>query len=218
MTLVPGAELSCVHSGRSLHLLAYRFDPTEPSLAAEMERVREDRVRRAQAMVARLRELGAPVTWEAVQALAGGEAVGRPHIAQALVDAGTVATFEEAFTADWIGPGGRARVSRYALDPFEAVRLVAAAGGVSVLAHARARRRGYVFEDSLIAGLAAAGLDGLEVDHPDHAAEDRTELRGLAGSLGLAVTGSSDDHGELTGHRLGCETTAVQSYRQLMAG
>jgi sugar phosphate isomerase/epimerase len=88
---------------------------------------------------------------------------------------------------------------------------------VCVLAHPRTRRGGYVFSDEVIAGLAAAGLAGIEVDHPDQDAGERAALRGLARDLGLAATGSSDDHGALTGDRLGAETTAPDAYAALVA-
>jgi predicted metal-dependent phosphoesterase TrpH len=217
MTLVRGMELSCRTRGRSLHLLAYLFDPGEPRLAAESERVRDDRVRRARAMVERLRELGAPVTWEEVLRITGDSVPGRPHIARAMAEAGVVGSVEEAFTPEWIGEGGRAHVGRYALDPERAVRLVRAAGGVPVLAHPRAGRRGYFVSDEEIAALAEAGLGGVEADHPDQAPADRTAIRGLAAELGLFVTGASDDHGELTGHRLGAESTSEEAYAALCA-
>jgi predicted metal-dependent phosphoesterase TrpH len=217
LTLVPGVELSCNQDGRSLHLLGYLFDPNEPVLAAELARIRDDRVIRAQRMVDRLRDLGADVTWGMVRALAKGEAVGRPHIARAMVEAGAVATADEAFTSRWIAQGGRAYAERYALDPERAVGLVRAAGGVCVLAHPRARRRGYVVPDEVIEKLAAAGLAGVEADHPDHAPEDRAHLRDLATALGLAVTGASDDHGASTGDRLGAETTAPDAFAALLA-
>ncbi|MFA1544930.1 PHP domain-containing protein [Actinomadura chokoriensis] len=217
MTLVPGIELSCAHDGRSLHLLGYLFDPAHPALAAELARIRDDRVVRAQGMVDRLRDLGVDVTWGMVRARARGEAVGRPHIAGAMVEAGVIRRAEDAFTSEWIAQGGRAYVERYALDPERAVALVRAAGGVCVLAHPRARRRGYVFEDEVIERLAAAGLAGVEADHPDHVPEDRAHLRDLAAALGLAVTGSSDDHGVLTGDRLGAETTAPDAFERLAA-
>src|SRR5262249_30186105 len=98
------------------------------------------------------------------------------------------------------------------------VRLVTAAGGAAVLAHPKAVKRGRAIPDEWIAELADAGLFGIEADHPDHDAAARDQVRGLAGNLGLAVTGSSDDHGELTGHRLGCETTSAEVYEQLTAG
>ncbi|HEY8482887.1 MAG TPA: PHP domain-containing protein [Spirillospora sp.] len=218
LTLVPGIELSCEDGGRSLHLLGYLFDPAEPELAAELARIRDDRVIRARAMVDRLRELGVDVTWDEVRALAGGEAVGRPHIARAMVEAGAVADVDEAFTKRWIAEGGRAYVRRYAPAPERAIGLVRAAGGVCVLAHPRARRRGHVLSDELVGRLADAGLAGIEADHPDHAAEDRARLRDLAAALGLVVTGSSDDHGALTGDRLGAETTDPAAFDALLAG
>ncbi|MFD0683145.1 PHP domain-containing protein [Actinomadura fibrosa] len=215
LTLVPGIELSCRYEGRSLHMLGYLFDPGEPELAAELARIRDDRVTRARTMVSRLQELGVDVTWEAVRALARGEAVGRPHIARAMVDAGAVRTPDEAFSSRWIGQGGRAYADRYALEPARAIALVRAAGGVCVLAHPRARRRGYLFADAVVEELAAAGLAGVEVDHPDHAAADRARLRDVAAALRLVPTGSSDDHGALTGDRLGAETTAPDAYAAL---
>ncbi|MEV3919973.1 PHP domain-containing protein [Actinomadura coerulea] len=217
LALVPGIELSCKEGGRSLHLLGYLFDPAEPVLAAELARIRDDRVARARGMVERLNGLGAEVTWDMVRALARGEAVGRPHIARAMVEAGVIESADEAFTPRWIAQGGRAHVERYALDAERAIGLVRAAGGVCVLAHPRARRRGYVFGDEVVERLAAAGLAGVEADHPDHAPEDRARLRGLAASLGLAVTGSSDDHGAFTGDRIGVETTAPDAFETLRA-
>ncbi|XRQ12012.1 PHP domain-containing protein [Actinomadura welshii] len=218
LTLVPGIELSCREGGRSLHMLGYLFDPDSPGLAAELVRIRDDRVLRAQAMVERLQALGVDVTWKMVRALAKGEAVGRPHIARAMVEAGAIRETGEAFTARWIAQGGRAYAERYALDPERAIGLVRAAGGVCVLAHPRARRRGYVFADAVVERLAAAGLAGIEADHPDHGPEDRARLHDLAAGLGLAATGSSDDHGAMTGDRLGAETTAPGAYEALLAG
>ncbi|RFU41691.1 PHP domain-containing protein [Actinomadura logoneensis] len=216
LRFVPGVELSCELDGRSLHLLAYLFDPDDPELNAELARLQESRDRRGREMVERLRELGSSVTLGQVERIAGGARIGRPHLARAMVEAGTVASFEEAFTADWIGADGRANVARYALDPVRAVRLVRAAGGVSVLAHPRVERGG-AFDDAVIRRLAGAGLDGVEVDHPGHEPADRAALRVLVAELGLVGTGSSDDHGELSGDRIGCETTAPEAFRRLVA-
>src|SRR5262249_21786389 len=138
LTLVPGMELSCRRAGMSVHLLAYLFDAAHPDLAAECERIRDSREQRARQMVWRLAELGVPITWEQVTALAGGGVVGRPHIARTMVAVGAISEPGEAFTTEWIGTGGRAYVSRYAVDPAAAVRLVRAAGGVPVLAHPKA--------------------------------------------------------------------------------
>jgi predicted metal-dependent phosphoesterase TrpH len=223
LTLVPGAEISAgaadAETGRriSLHVLGYLFDPAQPALAAELAAARDDRATRARRMVDRLVELGAPVTYDEVAAIAGDAPVGRPHIARALTAAGVVPDPAAAFTAEWIGSGGRAWVGKRAIDPVSVVRLVAAAGGVTVLAHPGAHRRGPVVADAVVAELAAAGLSGVEVDHPDHDDATRARLRGLAGDLGLVVTGSSDDHGALTGHRIGAETTEPAAYEALLA-
>jgi 3',5'-nucleoside bisphosphate phosphatase len=216
MTLVRGMELSCRAHGHSLHLLAYLFDAAEPELAAECARVRDDRAHLARAMVERLRDLGAPVTWEQVRRITGDSVPGRPHIARALAEAGVVASAADAFTPEWIGEGGPAYVDRYALDAVRAVRLVRAAGGVPVLAHPRAWESGYGVSDEGIAALAEAGLGGIEADHPVHGPAERTALRGLAAELGLFVTGSSDYHGE-PGQRLGAESTSEEAYDLLCA-
>ena len=216
---MPGAEISCATGDPrvGLHLLAYLFDPWEPTLAAELAALREDRARRATAMVDRLRELGAPVEHAVVADLAGDGVVGRPHIARAMVDAGVVTHAAAAFTSEWIGDGGRAWVAKHALDPVEAIALVRNAGGVTVLAHAAAARRGAVVGDDVVAAMARAGLDGLEVDHPDHDDDDRQRLRELAATYDLLLTGSSDDHGTFTGDRIGCESTDPLQYEALLA-
>jgi len=217
LTLVPGMELSCRRDGHSVHMLAYLFDPHHDELAAELDRITQARVERAKAMVDRLAELGTGVTWEQVTSIAGGGVIGRPHVARALVAAGAISSVDEAFTPEWIGTGGRAHVRRYALDPVRAVALVAAAGGVSVLAHPFAQRRGWLIPEDLIGELAQAGLAGVEVAHPDHGEGERLVLAGLADRLGLAVTGGSDDHGELTGDRIGTETTSETDFDRLLA-
>ena len=213
LTLVPGMELSCRLHGRSLHLLAYLFDPAHPGLAAEVAKIRGDRVRRARAMVARLNALGAGVTWDQVAAIAGDGVVGRPHIARAMAAAGVISDPAGAFTAEWIGDGGRAHEDKYALDPAVAIGLVRGAGGVSVLAHPGTA--GYEVPDAVIARLAAAGLAGVEVWHPEQPAAERARARALAGELGLAETGGSDDHGALTGYRIGCQTTPPEAWERL---
>jgi 3',5'-nucleoside bisphosphate phosphatase len=215
LTLLLGMELSCRLVGHSVHLLGYLFDPAYPELAAECATIRESRVHRAQAMVERLARLGVPVTWEQVSALASGGVVGRPHVARAMVEAGVIDTPEQAFGPDWIGAGGRAHVERYALDPVRAVALIRAAGGVAVLAHPRAR--GWMVPDDVIAGLATAGLAGIEVCHPDQDRAQREHLQALADRLGLVATGGSDDHGELTGCRIGSEATAAGAYERLLS-
>jgi 3',5'-nucleoside bisphosphate phosphatase len=216
MTLLPGAELSCRLEGHSVHLLAYLFDADNDALAGELAEIRESRLFRAKAMVDKLTRLDVPVTWEQVSEIAGGGVVGRPHIARAMIDAGVVASLEEAFTPDWLGPGGPAYVSRYALDPARAIRLVRAAGGVTVLAHPRGRGRGWQLPDAVIADLTRAGLTGIEVNHPQHDEGERGRLRELARTLGLIASGGSDDHGALTDFRIGSELAPDGSYEALI--
>jgi 3',5'-nucleoside bisphosphate phosphatase len=217
LTLVPGMELSSRLTGRSVHLLCYGVDPADAPLAEECEAIRTDRLRRGRAIVGKLRDLGVNITWEQVTALAGDGVVGRPHIARAMVEAGAISRPEQAFGDDWIGPGGPAYVRRYALDPEVAIGLVRAAGGVVVLAHPGAVSRGWKIPDEVVARLARAGLAGLEVNHPDHDHDERRRLATLAAGLDLVPTGGSDDHGGLTGYRIGCETTAPESFERLMA-
>jgi hypothetical protein len=215
LTLVPGMELSCFSEERSIHMLAYLFDPEDPALSAETALIRDDRIHRARAMVARLAGLGAPVTWEHVTGIAGDAVVGRPHIARALAEAGVVETPADAFTSEWIGDGGRAHVGRYAPDPARAIALVRAAGGVPVLAHPRSP--GYEISDEVIARLAAVGLAGVEVFHPDHDDAERQRLTALAISLDLTITGGSDDHGSFSASGLGSETTPLEEYERLLS-
>jgi len=216
VALLPGMELSCRLDGRSLHMLAYLFDADQPELAAELTRIRDDRVLRARAMVDKLAGLGVDVSWGQVAAIAGQAVVGRPHIARAMADSGAIASPREAFTRDWIADGGRAYVGRYALDPVRAIDLVRAAGGVTVLAHPRAGRDTWVTNEQ-ITRLAAVGLAGLEVFHPDQSEAERARLIALAHDLALVPTGGSDDHGSLTGYRLGGETTSGEAYQDLLS-
>jgi len=217
LTLVPGMELSCRLRGHSVHLLAYHVDPAHAGLAEQLRQITGDRLRRGREMVAKLRGLGVEVTWEQVAQIAGGGVVGRPHIARAMVAAGAIASPEQAFTQEWIGAGGRAYVSRYALPPEEAIGLVRAAGGVSVLAHPGAASRGWTIPAPDVELLARAGLGGLEIAHPDHDDAERLRLHDLAVTLDLVPSGGSDDHGSLTGHRLGCETITPEHYERLMS-
>jgi hypothetical protein len=217
LTLVRGAEISCATGGVGLHLLAYLFDPGFLPLLDEMERTRDDRIPRAREIVRRLASDGIAVTWEGVLAqVEPGGTVGRPHIADALVLADAAADRTDAFDR-FLHNGSRYYVRHYAPDPVAIVRLVRSAGGVPVFAHPGAHRRGRIVGDDVIAAMAAAGLAGLEVDHPDHDAATRSRLRGIAGDLGLVVTGSSDFHGDGKPNRLGEETTDPEAYEALVS-
>lgn len=196
--VVPGIELSAEYEGRSVHVLAYWADPAEPELRAELERLRDERLGRAVGMIDKLRELGIAISLERVREIAGGGPIVRPHIAQALVEVGAVASEQEAFDR-YIADGGPAYVEKHALHPVDAVRLVLRAGGVCVLAHPGLwddRSGGSGVPEEVIEAMAAAGMQGLEVEHPDHEPEDRERFRRLAARLRLVPTGGSDFHGE----------------------
>jgi predicted metal-dependent phosphoesterase TrpH len=216
LTVLVGCELSAEHDGSPVHVLGYGFDPDEPAFAAKRAWLAEGRVRRARRMVERLRRLGAPVELDRVKELAGGGAIGRPHIARAMVEAGVVTDIDAAFGADWIGTGGRAYVAKDAVTPVEAVELIHRAGGAAVLAHPSIHAGASAVPEPVIRAMAAAGLDGLEVDHPDQPPADRARWRALAAELGLETTGASDCHGALYGYRLGGERTPDATVERLL--
>jgi predicted metal-dependent phosphoesterase TrpH len=194
VVLVPGVEISCRAGGISVHMLAYLPDPGHRGLRAEFERTRDDRIWRARRMVERIAP-DYPLTWEDVlEQVEDGATVGRPHLADALVARGHVADRDEAFRRV-LANGSPYHVGHYAPEALDVVRMVREAGGVAVMAHPLAARRGRTVSDRTIAGLTAAGLAGLEVDHRDHYPSERAHLRDLADGLGLLVTGSSDYHG-----------------------
>jgi predicted metal-dependent phosphoesterase TrpH len=168
-------------------------------------------------MIDKLQALGVPVTWEMVARIAGDGSVGRPHIATAMVELGVVPSVSDAFTEEWLANDGRAYVGKHEFDPFEAVRLVKAAGGVTVFAHPGAHKRGETVPDEVVAGLVAAGLDGLEVDHVDHDEPTRARLRGLARELGVLPTGSSDYHGSRKAVALGECVTDPEVFARIAA-
>ncbi len=214
----PGMEMSCGLLGESVHLLAYGCDPRDPGLAAELERVRGGRLGRVSGVLARLAELGVPVTEAEVMAQVGDSpSVGRPHIADAMIKAGHVKDRTEAFNR-FLADGGPAHVGRYVVPLGRGVDLVHQAGGLAVLAHPWGRGREHLLPEHRLGELVEEhGLDGVEVDHQDHSAETRHQLRRVADRLGLLPTGSSDYHG--TGkvdHALGCNTTAPEVYAEIV--
>ena len=216
IVLVRGVEISCKAEGISVHLLGYLPDPTCPGLLAEFEKTRDDRVWRARRMV-ELIAVDHPLSWaDVLEQVEDGATVGRPHLADALVARGHVRDRDEAF-GRMLANGSPYYVGHYAPEAVDAVRLVREAGGVPVMAHPFAARRGRVVSERAIATLAAAGLAGLEADHRDHLPEERARLRGLAAELGLVVTGSSDYHGTGKANALGEHLTDPQVLAELEA-
>jgi predicted metal-dependent phosphoesterase TrpH len=214
LLVVPGIEFSAEYDGASLHVLAYWVDPDDAALVDELQRLTDTRFRRGELMVEKLQELGYDISFERVRAIAGDDLIARPHVAQAMVEAGIVPTEKEAFDR-FISDDGIAYVPKHALDPMDALRLIGAAGGVCVLAHPAMWKGNGAVPDELIERMAAAGMGGLEVDHPDHDEAQRAHYRALADRLGLVPTGASDCHGARYGYRLGCETTPVELVDEL---
>jgi hypothetical protein len=218
-TLIRGTEFSCVyddHGARiSLHLLGYLFDPDAEALKAERARLRESRLGRGEAIVDALVAAGYPISWQQVVDIAGGGAVGRPHIGQALLQAGVVDSVTDAFT-HLLSSSSPYYVPKLEMPVHRAIELIRQAGGVPVIAHPWARKRGQILDEAALRSLVAPGLLGIEVDHIDHAPADRARLSELAAELGLLSTGSSDYHGTRKSVGLGAETTSPQSLHRLL--
>jgi predicted metal-dependent phosphoesterase TrpH len=212
--LVPGIEFSAEYDGASLHILGYWVDPDDPAIETELLRLTATRFRRGEMIVQKLRELGFDVSLDRVLELAGGEAIARPHIAEAMVEAGIVADEQEAFDR-YISDDGLAYVPKHALPPSEALRLIGQAGGVCVLAHPGMWRGTGTVPDTLVEEMAEGGMVGLEVFHPDHDDAMRAEYAALAARLDLVPTSSSDCHGERYGFRMGQERTDGETFAEL---
>jgi predicted metal-dependent phosphoesterase TrpH len=220
LTVIRAAEFSTQDpvDGRpvSVHLLGYLFDPADPAIVAEHQRLQAARLRRGMAIVDKMVAAGVPITNDQVLDIAAGAPVGRPHIGRALVQAGVVSTVTEAFSG-YLAGRGPYYVPKPDTDLATAVRLISAAGGVSILAHPRGRGERRALTADRIEQLQQLGLAGLEVDHPDHDEADRRELRGLADDLGLIGTGSSDYHGTNKSIGLGQETTPAEQLARIVA-
>lgn len=192
--VVPGVELSAIDGDRETHLLGLHLSRTE-ALETALGAFRATRIARAGEMVRRLNALGVPVTMERVLAESGTGAVGRPHVARAVIAGGWARDPREVFDR-WLGHGRPANVAKHHLTMREAIRLVHDAGGLAVLAHPGPDGR-----RALIEPLVAMGLDGLEVRHPGHSAEDVARLGALADFFSLVPSGGSDWHGASEGAR-----------------
>lgn len=190
VSIIPGIEIGARSADAKVDILGYYIDPHHTDLQQRLESFKLNRQQRGQMMVERLAEMGVVVQWSRVVALAGGDLVGRPHIARALVEAGYVSTTKEAFDR-YIGSSQPAYVARVTLSPEEAVSMIHAAGGAAVLAHPVFVRDFPV----VVEQLAAVGLDGIEVMYPQHTPEIEAQARQLAERYGLVMTGGSDFHG-----------------------
>lgn len=192
--VVAGVELSVAHASGDVHLLGYLVDEQDAALLGRLERLRDARAQRAVRIVERLQAAGVPVTLAdlAQEAPLQGGAVGRPHVARALVRRGHAASIQDAFDR-YLADGRPGAVPKEKLSARDAIALVRGAGGVAVLAHPVTLPE--AAREPLLRELAALGLGGVEVDYPKHDDALRARLRGLAEELGLVATGGSDYHG-----------------------
>ena len=218
LKLVLGSEVSCQgEDGTSIHMLGLLFDPNYAPLISEFEKTRENRVTRMSRIISRLNEAGIEITIEEVNAQKRGDAtLGRPHLADALVARGHVASREEAFNI-FLHNGSKFYINHYSPSPEVAIRLIKEAGGVAVIAHPLASRSGRKIDLDTLSQLIQAGLDGIEVDHRDHNEMERSELMRLAIEHNLVVTGSSDYHGTGKMNQIAEFTTHPEQWERLEA-
>jgi predicted metal-dependent phosphoesterase TrpH len=177
-------------------MLGLLFDGENTEIQAMLSGARDTRIPRMKKMVELLRGDGISISIEdVIAATPEGATLGRPHLADALVKNGVVKSRDEAFT-ELLNNDSKYYVTHATPTPEVAIRTIAAAGGVSVIAHPMASRRGDVISISIFADLVAAGLNGVEIDHRDHSQIERAELRKVAKELNLVITGASDYHGQ----------------------
>jgi len=194
LRIIPSVEINTDVPHGEAHILGYFVDYSNNELLSALERLRNFRKERAQKMVVRLKEMGIKIEWQRVQEIAGGGAMGRPHLARAMLEKGYIKSFREAFDR-YIGREGPAYVERDKIDPVEAVRLVLWADGLPVLAHPLILRD----PEAMIISLKMVGLVGIEAYYGEYSAGEISGLLGLAGSYNLLTTGGSDYHGTDSG-------------------
>ena len=190
LTLIPGVEISTDVTEGEVHVLGYFINHTDRDLEAALEKMRNSRQERARRMVTKLHSMGCHIRWERILEIAGGGAIGRPHIAQAMIEKGYVESLKEAFSR-YVGRDGPAYVNRYKVTPTQAVELVLQANGLPVMAHPLTVRE----PESMVINLKAAGLIGIEAYYAGYTKEDIERLVGIADRYGLVTTGGTDYHG-----------------------
>lgn len=214
LKVIPGVEISTDAPKGDIHVLGYFIDYTHPGLMATLASLRKSRRERARAMIAKLKRLDIHIDWQRVQEIAGSGLIGRPHLAQAMLEKGYITSIKEAFTK-YIAWGGPAYVTRHKITPAEAVALIVKANGLPVLGHPS-----YINDpEMMITELKAAGLVGLEVYYKDYTEETRKSLARLAGKYDLITTGGSDYHGldDSTETMIGAADVPEEAAEQLIA-
>ena len=216
LQLALGAEVSSLtEDGISVHMLGLLFDGENRPLQQLLSDSRDTRIPRMKKMIENLQGAGYEITWADVEASTPeGATVGRPHLADALVAKKVVKSRDEAFT-DLLHNDSPFYVSHFAPTPEDAIRAIRAAGGVAVIAHPFASRRGQTLSSDSFSSLVAAGLNGIEVFHRDQSEDERAQLINVARELGLVITGSSDYHGTGKLNQLGENTTAQAEWERL---
>lgn len=216
LSLVPGAEISCqTTNGISVHILGLLFDPNHVELINTLSKTRENRHGRMEKIISRINEAGIDISMaDVLEQLSDGATLGRPHLADALVKKGVVASREEAFT-QMLHNNSKYYVSHYSPSPEVAIKLIKEAGGVAVIAHPMASHRGRVISSETFGSIINSGLDGIEVDHRDHTPDEKRELINLAKEFDLVMTGSSDYHGNGKLNMLGEYTTHPKQWEKL---
>ena len=216
MDLVLGSEISCqTEDGISVHMLGLLFDRENIGLQEVMAQTRENRFGRMQRIILRMNEAGIEISMDEVLAqLSDGATLGRPHLADAMVAKGLAKSRDEIFEK-WLHNNSPYYVAHYSPTPERAISLIKAAGGVAVIAHPMASLRGRTVSIESFSRYVEAGLDGIEVFHRDHSADQRILLTDIARSLGLVRTGSSDYHGDGKLNELGENTTEIEQWLAL---
>lgn len=216
ISLALGSEISCLtDDGISVHMLGLLFDGEHKEMQTMLEETRDGRLPRMRKMIEKMRAAGIEISMDDVEAARPpGATLGRPHLADALVNKGIIKSRDEAFQG-MLNNDSVFYVSHAAPTPVEAIRMIAQAGGVSVIAHPFASLRGQILQASDFADLVAAGLHGIEVDHRDQNPDERAMLRNIANELGLVITGASDYHGSGKLNSLGEFLTAPAQWEKL---
>ena len=216
MQLVLGSEISCqTEDGISVHMLGLLFDPAHAPLQDVLAQTRDNRYTRMTRIITRLNDNGFEITLEEVlKQLSEGATLGRPHLADALVAKGYAKNRDEIFEK-WLHNNSPYYVAHYSPTPEDAIRLIKSAGGVAVIAHPMASLRGRTVSVDSFASFVDAGLDGIEIYHRDHSADQRTLLENIAADLDVLRTGSSDYHGNGKLNELAENTTSPDQWEAL---